>query len=175
MNRAGCRRFVAFIRDEDGSPLVEFAILAPVVFLVVFAIIEWGQIFYIQNDMYIAARLAMRQVAFGVIADTNTTAVLNAACNSPSPIHGTGYTYTFTYEYRTGCDSTAGDYPLTSLGPTSYGTATLKITTPASSILAFNYKGLIGSENLTASITMMEEFVCPGVPVSNTQIGNKAC
>ena len=168
--RAGRRRFVAFIRDEDGSPLVEFAILAPVIFLVVFAIIEWGQIFYIQNDMYIAARLAMRQVAFGTISDSSTTAVLDAACSSPSPIHGTGYTYTFTYQYRTNCPSSG--YPLTT---SSYGTAKLTITTPASSVLVFNYKGLIGSENLTASVTMMEEFVCPSAPVSAAQIGNKSC
>ena len=168
--RAGRRRFVAFIRDEDGSPLVEFAILAPVVFLVVFAIIEWGQIFYIQSDMYVAARLAMRQVAFGAIADTSTTAVLDAACSSPSPIAGTGYTYTFTYKYRTGCP--ASGYPLTSA---SYGTVTLTITTPASSVLFFNYKGLIGSQNLTASVTMLEESVCLGAPVSSSQIGNKSC
>ncbi len=168
--RAGRRRFAAFIRDEDGSPLVEFAILAPLLLLVATAIIEWGQIFYVQSDMYVAARLAIRQVAFVTIPDSNTTDVLNAACNSPSPIHGTGYTYTFNYAYRQNCP--ASGYPLAT---PSYGTATLQITTPASSVLVFNYLGFVGSGNLTASVTMTVEQTCIGAPVASAQIGNKSC
>ena len=98
--------------------------------------------------------------------------MLAAACSSPSPIHGTGYTYTFTYKYRT---AAALERLSAHRSTSSYGTATLTITTPASSVLVFNYKSLIGSENLTASVTMMEEFVCPGAPVSAAQIGNKSC
>jgi Flp pilus assembly protein TadG len=35
------------IRDERGSPLVEFSVMAPLFFMVMFGVIEWGNIFYV--------------------------------------------------------------------------------------------------------------------------------
>ena len=58
---AATRRLVAFVRDEDGGPLVEFTILLPIIFLIIFGIVEWGNIYFIQNSLFIAARLAARQ------------------------------------------------------------------------------------------------------------------
>jgi Flp pilus assembly pilin Flp len=162
--RGAYRCLVDFVRDEDGSPLVEFTLLAPLIFLVVFAITEWGNIFYIQNNMYNAARLAVRQVAYGTIANTSTAAIA-AACSSPSPIYGTGYTYTFTYTSNYGCPSSG--YPLTS---PSYGTVTLTIKTPAAAVAIVNYRGLIGGENLSASATMMQEYVCPAAESGPTTV-----
>ncbi len=121
---AATRRLVAFVRDEDGGPLVEFTILLPIIFLVIFGIVEWGNIYFIHNSLFIAARLAARQAAVGAIANTTAGAVA-AACASPSPIAGTGYSYTFTYAYNTGC---AGASSVTA---PSYGTVTMTISTPA--------------------------------------------
>ncbi len=157
---AACRRLVAFVRDEDGGPLVEFTILTPIIFLVIFGIVEWGNIYFIQNSLFIAARLAARQGAVGAIANTTAGAVA-AACASPSPIAGTGYTYTFTYAYNTGCTGAS------SVTSPSYGTVTMTISTPAATVAAFNYKSLIGG-TLSASATMPQEYVCPAAASSSS-------
>jgi Flp pilus assembly protein TadG len=39
-----------FMRDERGSPLVEFSVMAPLFLMVMFGIVEWGNIFYVQNN-----------------------------------------------------------------------------------------------------------------------------
>jgi Flp pilus assembly protein TadG len=143
-----------FIRDERGSPLVEFTVLMPVFFLIMFGIVEWGNIFFIQNNMIIAARLGVRTASVNP-ASNSSTDVIAAACGSttsPTPITGTGHTYTFTYSYNQGCSGPSS---------TAYGNVALTIATPAAAVAIVNYLGLIGSENMTASVTMQQEYVCP--------------
>ena len=161
---AACRRLVAFVRDEDGGPLVEFTILTPIIFLVIFGIVEWGNIYFIQNSMFIAARLAAREAAVQTIANTRLGAA-TAACASPSPIAGTGYTYTFTYASNVGCPS--GPYPLSSASVPSWGTVTMTIATPAATVATFDYKGLIGG-TLSASATMEQEYTCYAAPSTSS-------
>ncbi len=50
-------------RGDGGAVLVEFAILAPLLFLVVFGIIEFGNAFYQQLDVRHGAREGMRLAA----------------------------------------------------------------------------------------------------------------
>jgi hypothetical protein len=143
-----------FIRDERGSPLVEFTVLMPVFFLIMFGIVEWGNIFFIQNNMIIEARLGVRTASVNPASNSSTN-VIAAACGSttsPTPITGTGHTYTFTYSYNQGCSGPSS---------TAYGNVALTIATPAAAVAIVNYLGLIGSENMTASVTMQQEYVCP--------------
>jgi Flp pilus assembly protein TadG len=64
-----------FMRDERGSPLVEFSVMAPLFLMVMFGIVEWGNIFYVQNNMLIAARQAARSWAVdGPPSSPSTTA-----------------------------------------------------------------------------------------------------
>ncbi len=153
---AARRHLVEFVRDEDGGPLVEFTILTPLIFLLMFGIVEWGNIYFIKNSMFIAARLAARQAAVGSISGTSGVGAgaVAAACASPSPIHGTAYTYTFTFAYNRGCAAAS-----TPTDPT-YGTVTMTISTPAATVATFNYSNLIGG-NLSASATMQQEYTCP--------------
>jgi Flp pilus assembly protein TadG len=155
--RAAYRRLVHFVRDEDGGPLVEFTLLTPLIFLTVFGVVAWGNLFFIRNSMFNAARLGARAAAVGAAANTLAGAVV-AACAAPSPIAGTGYTYTFTYAYNTGCTEAS------SPSSPTWGTVTLTI---AANVGFFNYKGLI-PQNLTASATMQQEYVCPAIHNSAT-------
>lgn len=140
-----------FVRDEDGGPLVEFAVLMPIFFIVMFGIIEWGNIFYVENNMLIAAREAARSWAVGTI--TSPTTAINNACASPF-LNGANYTYKFTFSYHTGC--TGASSPAN-----TYGLVTLNVTTPAVPVSIFNYLGSVTGLNLSASATFQEEFVCP--------------
>lgn len=149
-----CRRHVDFLHDEDGAALVEFTVLLPLFFLIMFGILEWGNIFFVQNNMSIAARLGVRAAAINP-ASNSSTDVIAAACGSgtsPTPLTGTGYTYTFTYRYNQGCSGASS---------TAYGNIALTIATPAAAAAIVNYLGLIGSENLTATAAMQQEYVCP--------------
>ena len=157
MFRLALRSLRAFARDEDGGPLVEFTVLMPIFFLVMFGIIEWGNIFYVQNNMLMAARQAVRQVAVGSATDTGSEAIALACGTSPhppTPITGSGYTYNFTVHTDDNC---SGASPPAS---PSYGGVRMLITTPAAP-LTLNYQGFFNGLNLSASAIMQEEFVCP--------------
>ena len=167
--RAGAarRRLRNFVRDERGSSLVEFTILMPIFFLLMFGIIEWGNIFYVQSNMATAARMAARAVAVGSVAysssaSTMTTNAIAVACGSTSPLHGSTYTYTFTITYNQGCTSSNVSQ--------GFGMVTMNITTPAAAVSIINYLGSIASTtNIAAQATMQQEQVCAsGATISGT-------
>jgi Flp pilus assembly protein TadG len=161
--RSALRLLRDFARDEDGGPLVEFTILMPMFFLVMFGIIEWGNIFYVQNNMLLAARQAVRQVAVGNVPAGDDTGqyLYDLACGQggtpASPITGGAYTYTFTANVDNGCTQVYS----ASTGPI-FGNVILTITTPASGVSIINYMGKIGG-TLSAKVVMQEEFYCPGL------------
>lgn len=159
--RSAIRILRDFGRDEEGGPLVEFTILMPMFFMIMFGIIEWGNIFYVQNNMLLAARQAVRTVALqNNVSDTGQE-LYNLACGQggapASPITGGSYTYSFTAAVDVGCTAawTAG-----STG-TEWGNVSLTITTPASNVSIINYLGKIGG-TLSAKVVMQSEVVCPG-------------
>ena len=99
------RLLLDFARDQNGGPLVEFTLIVPMFLIMMFGIIEWGNIFFVENNMLIAARQAVRELAVGNAADTSTAAIALACGSSsnPTPITGSGYTYTFTVNTNTNC------------------------------------------------------------------------
>jgi Flp pilus assembly protein TadG len=54
-----------FLRDQRGSPAVEFALIAPVLMLLVFGIVQFGFAFYTYNEMLNGAREGARRLAVG--------------------------------------------------------------------------------------------------------------
>ncbi|HTS41730.1 MAG TPA: TadE/TadG family type IV pilus assembly protein [Xanthobacteraceae bacterium] len=64
------------LTDDDGAALVEFTILMPVLFLILFGIIEFGSMIFTQNNMTNAAREGARTSAVqgGTMANANTYA-----------------------------------------------------------------------------------------------------
>ena len=151
--RSAYHFFLDFVRNENGGPLVEFTVLMPIFFILMFGIIEWGNIFFVKNNMLIAAREAARSWAVGTV--TSPTTAINNACASPF-LTGANYAYKFTFSYYTGCtgaSSPAG----------TYGLVTMNVTTPAAPVSVFNFLGSVTGLNLSASATLQEEFLCPAV------------
>lgn len=70
--RDRCRRLA---RDERGSPAVEFALIAPVLMLFLFGIVQFGFAFYTYNEMLNGAREGARRLAVGT---TNEVAIQRA-------------------------------------------------------------------------------------------------
>jgi hypothetical protein len=155
---AAYRYLSDFVRNEDGGPLVEFTILVPMFFLLMFGVIEWGNIFYVHSNMGVAARMAARAVAVGSVTYSSTpatmsTAAIAVACGAGSPIKGDGYYYTFTVTYDQGC--TSSNYK------SGFGNVTMLITSPAAPVSLLNYLGSIASTTtMQAQATMLQEQVC---------------
>ncbi|MGI9393641.1 MAG: TadE/TadG family type IV pilus assembly protein [Boseongicola sp.] len=54
-----------FIKREDGAALAEFAMVLPLLMLVLFTILSWGYSLTLLDSMYDAARQGARQVSVG--------------------------------------------------------------------------------------------------------------
>jgi hypothetical protein len=67
--RAGARRIFAITRDDAGSPAVEFALAAPVLLLIMVAIIEFGTIMFVTVLMEGGLREATRYGITGRMPD----------------------------------------------------------------------------------------------------------
>jgi Flp pilus assembly pilin Flp len=65
MSRLRNRTARGFLRDQRGSPAVEFALIAPVLMLLVFGIVQFGFAFYTYNEMFNGAREGARRLAVG--------------------------------------------------------------------------------------------------------------
>lgn len=95
-------------RGEYGAAAVEFAILVPILILLVFGIVEFGRAYHTQVTLTHAAREGARVWALGgteaeATAATETAAptiqtitVTTTACNPPDPTELTAQT-TFSY------------------------------------------------------------------------------
>jgi hypothetical protein len=70
--------------NESGTALVEFAIIAPLLFLLVFGIIEFGRAYNAQNTLTHAAREGVREFAITQDAVAGENAAKNAATSLDS-------------------------------------------------------------------------------------------
>jgi Flp pilus assembly protein TadG len=127
--------------SESGAALVEFTVLAPLFFLLVFGIIEFGSIFFLQNTMLNAAREAARSMAVqGLTSSQAQTIATN---------YLTGYTEAFTYSIRDNC-----------LDTPKVQDVTVTITTSASAASLVNYMGLFTGQTLNSTVKMRKELAC---------------
>src|SRR5262245_9821794 len=76
--------------DETGAALVEFTVLMPLFFFILFGIVEFGAMMFTQNNMTNAAREGARTSA---VQGGTMTAANQAACRWLS---GSGRTFTIT-------------------------------------------------------------------------------
>ena len=71
------KRRIAAARARRGASVVEFAVLAPVMFLLIFGIIEFGRLMMVQEAMTSAAREACREASLATTinaSDVDTAA-----------------------------------------------------------------------------------------------------
>lgn len=134
-----------FLQDvgESGAALVEFTVVAPVFFLLVFGIIEFGSIFSLQNTMMNAAREAARSMA---VQNLTSGQAQTTAAN-----YLTSYPETFSYSVVDGCTTTPKG---------QWADVTVTITTSAAAASIINYLNMFTGKNLTASVIMRKELAC---------------
>ena len=68
------RRVARFARGERGAALVEFAIVLPILLMIVFGIVDFARAFYTQNNLTSAVREGARWASVQPIANLNTAA-----------------------------------------------------------------------------------------------------
>jgi Flp pilus assembly protein TadG len=122
-----------FAKDEDGSPAVEFALVAPILLLMVFGIVQFGFAFFTYNEMMNGAREGARRMAVGA-TEEQAIAKSNAA---------------MTLDRNYAFDPVAGTDDVKM-------TITLKIS-EAMVLSAVPLPDLITGQLLTASVTMHKE------------------
>jgi Flp pilus assembly protein TadG len=131
-------------RGEDGAAAVEFALLLPVLLIILFGIIDFGRMYNTQITLTQAAREGVRQLALGNITDP-TSATKAAAY----PIKASDITVTWT-----SCPAV----PQPTDSATVTATTAFSYVTPINSI--FN---LLGLSTLAApTITGKGEMRCGG-------------
>ena len=116
-------------QSESGAALVEFTVIMPLFFLVVFGMIEYGMVFFLQYNMLNAARAGARAIS---VQASTPAAAAQTACNC---LQGSGQTFTIT-------------------SSNSCPDASVKITTPSATASVFNYLGMFTGNTLQAQVTM---------------------
>ena len=155
-HRSACASSRRLWSENDGGPMVEFAIMAPLFFVILFGIVEWGSMFYLQNNMVNAAREGARTAA---VQGGTMAAASQSACRWLS---GSGQTFAITSTDR--CN-TAQDV-----------TVQVQISKASASLfnlyLGINSGGGITnsswSGNMGTAVTMRKEAICAGTQATST-------
>lgn len=135
------------ISDESGAALVEFTVVAPLFFLLMFGVIQFGSLFYTQNNMLNAAREAVRSVAVQNVSASQAQTV------AQNYLKNLGYNASkFTIPTPTGDTGCIGA-PITMI-----------ITTSKVSAALINYLNIL-TGNLSVTVVMPRE----------TQLSSASC
>lgn len=79
------------IRARSGNSMVEFALVAPLFFLLVFGVLDYGRLFYEQETLQYAMRQAGRFAVTGQNSGTNrVTAIIQVAENAAAGLINSG-------------------------------------------------------------------------------------
>ncbi|MDP6689752.1 MAG: TadE/TadG family type IV pilus assembly protein [Alphaproteobacteria bacterium] len=148
------RQYFRLRRDRRGAIAIEFALILPVLLLILFGIVEFGAIMFTRHVMFYSAREAARAYVTGIADSTEAAVTIAEDLLSEGNANGT-FTVTAT---------TSG------LGTTS-ALITINIETPmvdAALVNAFpDY--LLGDEDLSVTTTMYLEDSSE----NNTDCGKK--
>jgi Flp pilus assembly protein TadG len=137
-NASATRVEVSPDQSESGAALVEFTVLMPVFFLIVFGIIEFGMIFFLQNNMVNTAREMARNISVQGLTPAQ------AKTQSCPLLAGTGQQFSITV--TDSCPAVQD--------------VTVQITVPTDKASFFNYLGMFTGGTLKAAVTMRKELTC---------------
>ncbi len=127
-------------RNRRGAALVEFAIVSPLLFLLVFGMIEYGRMIMVQQILTNASREGAR---LGVLDGTTTADVQNSVTN-----------------YLTGASVNGGNVAVTPSPPNSAGfgePVTVTVSIPFNQVSWLPTPLFIGGKTLSASTVMRRE------------------
>src|ERR1039457_4199570 len=84
-------KFGRSIRARSGNSMLEFALVAPLFFLLVFGIMDYGRLFYEQETLQYAMRQAGRFAVTGQNSGTNrVSAIIQVAKNASAGLINSG-------------------------------------------------------------------------------------
>ncbi len=125
-------------RREDGSAAVELAFVLPILVTLLGGVIQFGALFFIQNEMTGAARSAARALAVGQATSTQAeTIALNQLAQWPM-------TFSVTVTSPNPSDPNDKDF-------------SVQITVPAAEATFVDILGMFASRELTSKVTMRDE------------------
>ncbi len=125
-------------RDEAGAAAVEFAMILPVLVLILTGIIQFGMLMFAQNQMTSVARDTSRRIAVGELTNAAAPQYVQASLDFPGAIFAVAIT---------------GPDPA-SPNPKDI---TVDISVPFTQVSLIDYLGLFGGRTLRASVTMRQE------------------
>ncbi len=148
-----CRAAIPEFLDERGVAAMEFALVLPVLAVMLLESIQFGYAFFIQNNMTNAAREAVRASAVGSAAIGGATSCPAAggttegiACGFLAELGGMTFTLAT-------CDP---DNPDATLCPGA-DDVTVRVTIPRSQLALADILGLFDSGTMDVQVTMRKE------------------
>lgn len=126
----------AFRRNNSGAALLEFALLTPVLILIITGIIQFGSLFFLENNMANVARDTARRLAVGEL-----TTQTEAETFVQDTLVNWGATFTVNV---TEPDASSNDY-------------VVQISVPMADASIVDPFGLMSSGTLSAQSTMRQE------------------
>ncbi len=138
----------SLLKDKSGSNVVEFAIVAPLLLLIILGIMQFGMILFTYNNMVQAAREAARTLA---VQETTAAEAQQIALNN---LGFSGLTFTVT-ACAPGIGVGGGPPCVAPLDPASDVSVT--ITVPLSEATLVDILGLFSTGDLEATVTMRKE------------------
>lgn len=95
------------LKDDRGAVAAEFALILPVLLLLVFGIVQLGLTYQRQEAVHAAAREGAR------VASLPTTSTAQACARSTAALAGTGFTATPACSATSDCSTSSGDVVVT--------------------------------------------------------------
>jgi len=129
-------------RNRRGAAAVEFAVVSPVLFLLIFGMIEYGRMVMVQQVITNASREGARKA---VLDGSTTSDVTTVVSNYLTSANISGATTTVS--------------PSPPSNATYGGTVTVTISVPYSSVSWLPHNFWLGSKTLTATSAMRRESV----------------
>ena len=126
-------------RDEAGVAALEFAFVVPLLVIVLAGIVQFGAVFFLQNNMATVARETARSLAVGTIETTQEAETL-----ANSKLINWGVTFTINTAVPDPADPSDTDYTVT-------------ISVPLAQAAIFDILGVFKTGDLTATASMREE------------------
>lgn len=131
------RRLHNYCANRSGAALIEFAFLTPFLLLIVTGIIQFGALFFLENNMINVARDTARRMAVGELTTSK-----DAESHVQNTLANWGVTFTVTIEQPT---------------PPASNDFVVRISAPMADAAIVDPFGFMGGGSLRAQSTMRQE------------------
>ena len=140
--RPAARPLLSLRRCKAGAVAMEFALIAPILSVMLFSIIEYGFVFVAYSSMHMAATSTARQLAVNDLTVTDAPATVKA--RMPAWVANA---------------STVTAVPTVAANPNN-STVTVTVTAPVANATPLSYFTLQPNWTLTSTATVKQELPC---------------